>query len=150
MPESSEIDYAAALQGVGFDREWVARGLQRREREAREGLYDGFRNLVMRLSIGGGHRAFREHHIEPVIRRVEAQEAAARLAERGAQAALRTAATRADEADRRAAEQQSMTDRSRRIRELHKQMTDRELDGRIPMRPEIAEQWRQLFPDSVV
>lgn len=148
MAETGEVDYAAALREVGFDRDWVARGIGRVERETREGQYDGFRTFVTRLRIGGGFTALREHHIEPVIRRVEAQEAAAQLAKRGGQAALRTAANIAEQDDRRRAAAAALRQSNGRLAAVLEQMTDDEYNG-APMRPKVEEQWRQLYwPDG--
>ena len=149
MADREGIDYEVALAEVGFDRDSVARGVRRVERETREGSYLGFESLVRSLRIGGGVTALREHHIEPVIRRVEAQEAAAQLAKRRGQAALRTAANIAEQDDRRRAAAAALRQSNGRLAAVLEQMTDDEYNGRTPMRPKIEEQWRELYwPDG--
>ena len=151
MSEVGEIDYAAALRQVGFDEGWVARGVARRAWEVDEGMYDGgFRGLVMRLRIAGAHSVLREHHVEPVVRRVEAREAAAQLAQlaqRGAASSLRVAAGRAEDACQRLEQGRTVMERNLRMRELLAQMTNAEFEGRARMRPEIAEAYCDLFPE---
>lgn len=146
MAEPGGVDYAAALREVGFESEWVARGVRRVERETREGTYLGFRTMVNQLRISGGHTMMREHHVEPVIRRVEAQEAATRLAERGARAALRSAASQAEADEHGRARARSLREQSLDLQALLSETTDDELEARVPMRPHIAEAWRRLFP----
>jgi hypothetical protein len=148
VPETANVDYVAALREVGFSDSAAAAGARHAEWEIREGIYLGFGTLVGYVERRGAQPRLRPHHQEPVIRRVEAQEAAARLAERGSQASQRTAASRADEAEHREALSRDVREKSSALVELLKEMTDRELDGRLPMRPHIAEQWNSLFPDS--
>lgn len=144
MADRDQIEYAVALRECGFEPSSVERGVRIVEREIREGAYRGFRQVLMSLQISGARPVFREHHIEPVIRRMEAQEAAVQLAGHFAQSAARTAAARADESARRESTEETLLAQSSRASALLHEMTDDEFVGRVPLRPHITEAMQQL------
>jgi hypothetical protein len=131
---SGGIDYAGALREAGFDPEGIARGLRMIE----SGLYLGFADVMVSLSIEGAVSGARQHTRDDVARRVSAQEARAAISERGAAAGLRVAAREAQEAEDRTAHMRELIGQARLLAELRSQMTDDEYEGRVPLRPALA------------
>lgn len=141
---NGSIDYAAALAECGFDSGAVGRGLQMLESDR----YFGFADVVTSLTVFDGAATQRGYLVDGVVRRVQQQEAAATLLKRGDRASASVAAHRAEEAAQRHADDRRtaalLEESSRVANYLLENMTDDELDDRVPHRPHIAAAFRRL------
>lgn len=135
------IDYAAALRECGFDDRAVASGL--RLLEAERGT--DFLTVVSMLRIQGHQASVREHEVEPILRRLAAEEVQAQILERGERASLHVAAAEAERAEQTRAAERRALELSEAMSWLIENMTDDEIEERVAFRPEIAEGWRRYL-----
>lgn len=138
-----DVDYGAVFREVGFEASWAVRGAEIVENEKVGGRYRGFRSAVNMLSIGGASTVWQPHHIEPVIRRVEAQEAAQSAARRATEAAAAAESRRLDEQDELRARVRELEQQAAELAEFRRMVSEDELDGRVAMRPHVAEAFRR-------
>lgn len=146
MAEGEKIDYAAVVRELGYaprEATWI---LTLIESQRRSGDYPGFRAVLRSAnqSLGRGS-PFSEFAVEPVIRRVEAMEAAGPVDGRSSR---RSAAQLVEEALATVrARREVAREKQERQTWLLLDMTDDELEGRARLRPQVAERWGEHFPD---
>lgn len=130
--------YREGLRKVGFDQTAIDKGLAMLESDR----YCGFPDVVASLRVESPV-AVREHQVEWVVQHIATQEARVAVTSRGRRAAGRLAAQRVEEAAHRDEELHRARRRVEELRALLGEMTGDELDGRVPLRPHIAEALRE-------
>lgn len=130
--------YREGLAKVGFATAEVERGLVMLESDR----YFGFADVVASLQLEAP-AGVREHQVEWVVQHITAQEARVAVTTRGRRDVGGVAARRAEEAAQRDEDLRAAQRRVEELQSLLAEMTPAELDGRVPLRPEIAEALRE-------
>lgn len=136
------IDYSAALRECGYDAAAVATGLRMLEDQ---NVASDFRMAVTLLRMQGHQPGLREHLLAPILDRMALEEAGAAIMARGQRAAAAHAAAEAERRDRQEAAARRSHEMSETMSWLIENMTDDELQERVPFRPHVAEGWRRYL-----
>jgi formyltetrahydrofolate synthetase len=146
MPSSSPADqlrelYREGLTSCGFDQAAVERGMRMLE----SGEYYGFADVVVSMrTFGRSPTVERAHRVDSVIQHVTAQEARVAVTSRGKGSAVDVAARRVEESAKHKDELERLRRETQTMHWLLEQMTADEYEGRVALRPHIAEQLNAL------